>query len=284
MFLGTAVSQTDPESFLLRKQSTLKQFDFYYGAVLDAGTHVNGAGLTGGVHYVHAVHKSLGRPKNLQLGMDASCGSFLKNLGIPGGSLLGRMSFRVGYGFGGKARAFSLDETAGETSKYNLNYCYLVYMTTDGTSQLAGLVGCSFYARGHRVGITYENDWYGFQFRDQYRTAAVEISWLKSIGPRAGGLYGGFKLWTGETQNISNHLDKAFPVDSAFGSAWSHGIVYTAFRFGLVRLALGWDSEKVRDIVQNTYHHVRGIGKILPLKRENKMYVQVTVGGGGFLF
>jgi hypothetical protein len=282
--LGIAVSQTKQESFLLRKHATLKQVALYYGAGLDAGTHVNGAGLTGGAHYVYAVDKSPDLSKNLQLGMDASCGSFLKNLGIPGGSFSGRLSFRVGYGFGGKARAFNLDETAGETSKYNLNYCYLVYLTTDGTSQLAGLVGCSFYAGGHRIGITYENDWYGFQFRDQYRTSAVEISWLKSIGHRVAGLYGGFKLWTGQTQNLPGHLDKVFPVDSAFGSAWSHGIVYTACRFGLVRLALGWDSEKVRDILQNTYHRVRGIGKILPLVREDKMYVQVSVGGGSFLF
>jgi hypothetical protein len=99
------------------------------------------------------------------------------------------------------------------------------------------------------------------------------------------GCAGGFKLWTGQTQGIPTSVDKYFPLTGQYGSRHSNGILYLSGIRGRLKVSAGWDSEKVRDFIQNNYHRLRGIGIIAPLDdRESRFYLQLSLNAFSTLY
>jgi hypothetical protein len=68
------------------------------------------------------------------------------------------------------------------------------------------------------------------------------------------------------------------------GAGYSAGIIYVGFRLGYLRLELGWDSEQIRDLLQNGTHYLIDDGIVPLVDRPDRPYVLFTIYPDGDLY
>lgn len=143
--------------------------------------------------------------------------------------------------------------------RYALGYNYIFYNDNKGTSQNSG----GFSLHLDKISILHENDVFGGQAKDRFRTGHFQISYTDSLYRI--GL--GVNMWTGETANTTwwHSSTPQTPYgyrileENQYGGT-SHGILYASFdaKFPFQQvpgLKIGIDSEEVRHFFQNKLFH-----------------------------
>ncbi|MFC1584684.1 polymorphic toxin type 23 domain-containing protein [Fibrobacterota bacterium] len=274
-------SKTDSSMSPLSGRRDLRNLSM--GISAQFGTHVRGAGTNLHLIWLHYLQDVSRTINHVSLSAEGSLRGYLENLGISGYGADTRFVFRPSLGLEKSRQIFSGPAHRYHASRYNFFCYYAIYLSTDGSSQNSGGIGGSIALDKNLFKIQYENDWYSFLFTDQYRTAAVDITFLRNASYIYGGS-AGFKLWTGQTRGIPTHFDKHFPITGQHGSEFSHGIIYISCILMNMKLSLGYDSETIRDFIQNNYHRLRNIGEIHPLDREDRFYLQFSINEFGTLY
>lgn len=155
---------------------------------------------------------------------------------------------------------FQLDALNHQTPyNYAVGFNYISYLDKAGTSQLSG----GFVAHIKNLAIYHENDIFGGQTRDRFRTGQFHFSYRYEDYKFGVGL----KLWTGETRNapfvdsVSNKMRGGYRIleNLPYGKT-SHGILYGSFVANLpfqqnAFIKLGIDSEQIRHGFQNRLIH-----------------------------
>jgi hypothetical protein len=240
-------------SLLLGQTFSNERFGASLGLIVNLGTHINRVGVSVNTYYTDYFYQ-------------LNAGSiFTFNLNGFGGrkkfwesrSSLGLMLL------GGKHEItpdFQLDGLMHNTSyNYGVGYNYLWYYDNAGTSQLSG--GWSAHIKN--FSILFENDVFGGQAKDRFRTGHLTLNYRYDLFKYTLGLY----IWTGETKNSiwqKVPLDKCpsgFRIleDLPYGRT-SHGIVYggASYNLGYGQIAnarIGIDSEQIRHGFQNRFIH-----------------------------
>jgi len=142
---------------------------------------------------------------------------------------------------------------------YALGFNYIIYSDNAGTSQRSGAFG--IHAKDFF--IYHENDVFGGQAFDRYRTAKVHFSY-RYLDYKFGL---GIDLWTGKTRNapLFSNLNSKMRggykdlENMPFGKT-SHGIFYTSLTYNLpfqqnTFVKIGVDSEQIRHAIQNRFMH-----------------------------
>jgi hypothetical protein len=146
-----------------------------------------------------------------------------------------------------------------QKSAYSLGYAYLWYFDNTETSQRSGTWNIGL----GRIDLQFENDVFGGQAKDRFRTGSLVLSYRDSMSKYALGI----QLWTGETRNSVWYKD---PLDRApsgyrdltplpYGKL-NHGILFGEIKYRTdynqyVGGRIGWDSEQIRHIFQNRLTH-----------------------------
>lgn len=156
---------------------------------------------------------------------------------------------------------FELDGLNHQTQKdVGVAFNYLIYTDNAGTSQFSGGFGLHI----KNVSIRFENDVFGGQTRDRFRTGALYVSYRSDWYKLNAGLY----IWTGETRGSfwdksanSPKMPSGFRSleDLPYGKT-SHGIFYGGVQFllpygNIAHLRIGADSEHFRHAFQNRLMH-----------------------------
>lgn len=155
---------------------------------------------------------------------------------------------------------FQLDGLTHQTKFRNgIGFNYIWYYDNVGTTQLSG--GWSLHIQ--KVGIYFENDVFGGQAKDRFRTGSLLVTYRYQQMKWGTGIY----LWTGETDGAiwNRTISKKFPYGSKdlsqlpYGKT-SHGILYSSAVYNLnygqlAQLKIGIDSERFRDVIQNRIIH-----------------------------
>lgn len=142
---------------------------------------------------------------------------------------------------------------------YSLGYNYLWYYDKVGTTQRSGAWNVGI----QRVDVRFENDIFGGQGKDRFRTGNLTVSYRNSTQKIGLGL----SIWTGDTRN-SIWIKDSMPncpngyrdlSQLPYGKT-SHGILYITgqqlFEYNQIgQLQLGIDSEQIRHIFQNKISH-----------------------------
>lgn len=144
-------------------------------------------------------------------------------------------------------------------SEYSIGYAHYWYLDRVGSSQRSGAWNIGI----QRVDILLENDVFGGQAKDRFRTGSLVVSYRDSLYKASVGM----TIWTGESGET--HWDRN-PLPGApngyrdltgkpYGKL-NHGILYGEFkhRFVGVQTAgtrIGWDSEQIRHVFQNKLSH-----------------------------
>lgn len=158
---------------------------------------------------------------------------------------------------------FELDGLNHQTNKnLGVGFNYVWYHDGSGTSQTSGGFGLHI----HNLSMYHENDIFGGQGRDRFRTGQFHFSYRY----RRHKFTAGIQLWTGESRTAqlkegdcdcnSGYRDLR---DTKFGKT-SHGIFYVGWRqqhdYGQnSAVRIGFDSERVRHIFQNKLIHDLGV-------------------------
>lgn len=155
---------------------------------------------------------------------------------------------------------FELDGLAHQTSyNYGIAFNYLIYTDNVGTSQLSGGWGVHL----KNVSLKFENDVFGGQARDHFRTGHLTVSYKTENFKFSSGLY----IWTGETRGSTWEHSSHTKMPSGFrlleelpyGNT-SHGVLYGGVLVRMpygnnAHLRLGVDSEHIRHGFQNRFAH-----------------------------
>jgi hypothetical protein len=188
------------------------------------------------------------------------------------------------------------------TFNHAIGFNYLWYFDNKKTSQLSG----GWSIRINKFSILFENDVFGGQAKDRFRTGVLQFNYLHLQHKFGIGAY----IWTGETggsnwiktpqQNCPNGFRNL--EDAKYGKT-SHGILYGTYQYNFsgnnfTQLKLGIDSEQVRHVIQNKItHDLMFLPKKLPRntphyprldsegcatfkkenKRKDKIYIQLNL-------
>lgn len=240
-------------TYLYGQNKWIPRFGFNVGLVASFGTHQNNLGLK--------LDSYIGN-QYLQINAGVCTRYFFTGLGnrmkflelrfAPGAVLMfGRPNNPINFTWGG-----SLNQSS---ASYSIGYALLWYYDRIGTTQLSGEWNLGI----KRVDIRFENDVFGGQARDRFRTGSLLISYRDSLFKAGIGI----TIWTGDTRN-STWNKEARPgmpngyrdiTQNPFGKT-SHGILFTEFDYHFfpnkyVGGRIGWDSEQVRHVFQNKISH-----------------------------
>jgi hypothetical protein len=239
---------------------------------INAGTHLNGLGAN-----VTAV-KTLLERKGFDLIADAGTTAryYFSYLGIPGGSFALRQQIGCSYSFG--KRCVVPLYTYPKQRRHALSYYFAGYYSTDRTSQFSGGLRYRYLCPDLEINYIFENDFLAFQKLDQYRTFAFELNAKKITVDKSNGLGAGVILWTGTTKGLGFlHKGENYDLTGQYGAGYAHGIAYIKFYYNNLGLSLGYDSEKIRTFVQGNFHDLIDDGRIPPLDRRDRIFIQLSV-------
>jgi hypothetical protein len=246
-------------------------FDFSFG------THINGIGIN--IFFDNSLpilidDYYLG---NFQFFGKVNLSYYITNLGIQGSSQSLDLFSSVRLGIGNKSDFLYFPYMISNYSFFTISYGFIYFLTTDLTSQPIGTVSIEFAWDKNKIKIQHDNDYWLFNGFDQYRTAAFDISYFRTIRNNIIGGGIGIKLWTG-TRNGLKRLSRNqnYELSKQFGGNYSHGIFYLSFFINGVNISLGYDSEKIRDLLQNSFHYLINAGNIPPLQKEDSFYFEIS--------
>ncbi|MES2587443.1 MAG: polymorphic toxin type 23 domain-containing protein [Bacteroidota bacterium] len=237
-------------------------FGSQIGLTLNFGTHVNSVGLITNVFYQANFYQiNLGTQTKFNFTSYGKRKMFTETRIALGTLLLaGKQNNTID---------FQLDALNHNTKyDYALGFNYLWYFDEAKTSQRSG--AWSIHAK--KVSILFENDVFGGQARDKFRTGTMQISYRTEDMKLFTNLY----LWTGETRNSVWIKDSLPNCPNGYRSLenlpygkTSHGILsfginsnlnnYMKDNFYLNNqistVKIGVDDEQIRHIVQNKISH-----------------------------
>ena len=220
---------------------------------MNLGTHVNSIGILLKTYYTdHFYQVNAGTSFVWNLTSYGQRKKFLENRTYLGAVFLGGKKDNL--------IDYQLDGLTHQTAFRNgLGYNYLWYFDKAGTSQRSG----GFTLMLNKVSILFENDVFGGQANDRYRTGHVLVNYRYHDFKFGTGIY----LWTGETNGAQ--WNRQSSKDCPYGfkdlsqlpyGKTSHGIWYGSFISNLgfgqtVQMKLGVDSEQIRNSIQNRLIH-----------------------------
>lgn len=145
------------------------------------------------------------------------------------------------------------------SAPYSLGYAYLWYLDKVGTSQRSGIWNVGM----RRVDISFENDVFGGQAKDRFRTGNLTVSYRDSFQKASFGL----QLWTGETRFSkwnkvpSDKMPSGYRDLTALPYGYgNHGNLFVEYKqtmdaHQVAGFRMGVDSEQIRHIFQNRISH-----------------------------
>jgi hypothetical protein len=245
------------------------------------GSHQNSVGIRAAFKFERLFNRfSTGLFIESTSRFDVTC------LSIPGSQY--EVSFYTGpeIAFGGKTCGYSPWTASQLHRRHNIRFTYIVHLDNRSTSQASGSLQYLFSSDHFSAGLLFEDDFLALQNRDAYRTGALEAAlWIDpSFLPFSFSLFGGTKIWTGAATG-SKSAGEVYDLSSSRYGHYSTGILYIGAGVNTVRLSIGWDSEKIRNAIQNSFHRAINDGAIPVLpEREERLFFNITIGDAGSLY
>lgn len=241
---------------------------------LQLGSQENSLGIAGEVS-LHFPLKAQNSALASRVSLFHSSKAAYSYYGIPQPAYHGNTGLALSFAFGGRGHAINADNPLGY--QHNIGYFISYICSSDGTSQPYG-------------GVTYTANNTGWQFRfqldndDAYAIATDKFRTTKGVvgfsiyGDHAYGVNLGFRLWTGRLDGTKflNSLGQEEYSLNGYGGEYSHGILYLQILVDHFGLSFGYDSERIRDLIQNGWHDFYGRPSVPLVDREDRFFIQFS--------
>lgn len=262
-------------------QGQTHRFGFHTSIILQVGTPINriGVGISG--YWLTPFSQlNIGNQSTLYFSGYGPRQSYFENrshIALIG--LVGKREMRSTTYFG------ELHHHSSKNAAFG--YSYLVYWDTRGTAQTSGAFGMQF----HQYSFAFENDAFGFQGRDRFRTGRLTAAYLDST----------FQIqlqsiiWTGESRGGQRQHDTHYPgkfgykdLSNTYLGKYSHGVLTLGVKHilpfnQLAGVEIGIDHERIRHFFQNRLVHDFQFSKKNP-SRMNPHYPMLQQDGSPYLF
>lgn len=266
-------------TFIIGQESSSLSIGARLGLSFSFGTHTNALGLCANAYIAtNHVQFNLGGTYKYNftgLGQRSDFTESLVNTGLVlfSGKKTNPIPFPFELGF--------LNHQS--SSPYSLGYGYIWYFYGLETRQRSG----SWKVEIERISLTFENDLFGGQGKDRFRTGALLLSYRDSLQSVSLGV----QLWTGETKGgrVVPESTNEFPngykdLSANYLGKTSHGIVFVGYTKKVAlhvapSFRLGVDSEHVRHLFQNKISHNLGN---LPFRRTHKSVYYPMLSNEGY--
>ena len=264
-------------TFIVGQESSSLSIGARLGLSFSFGTHTNALGLCANAYIAtNHVQFNLGGTYKYNftgLGQRTDFTESLVNTGLVlfSGKKTTPIPFELGY----------LNHQS--SSPYSLGYGYIWYFDGLETRQRSG----SWKVEIEQISLTFENDLFGGQGKDRFRTGALLFSYRDSVQSVSLGV----QLWTGETKGgrVFPESTNEFPngykdLSANYLGKTSHGIVFVGYTKKVAlhvapTFRLGVDSEHVRHLFQNKISHNLGN---LPFRRTHKSVYYPMLSNEGY--
>ncbi|MEO0896825.1 MAG: polymorphic toxin type 23 domain-containing protein [Bacteroidota bacterium] len=249
---------------------------------LKVGSHINEFAY----HLSPSLRIQLPQENELQFRLHASLRLNLSNLGIPGASLSSINMASLRYSYGETPERFADSYYFRGFRKHTLGFYYLHYASTDKTNQFAGGIEYQRMFPTGILSIKMENDAFAFLGLDEFRTASFMADYRFIYKDKLVGVGMGLTLWTGTTKGLTNlDFGQVYDMTNQYGADYSHGILHLNLHYDLLTLSVGYDSERIRMLTQDTIHQWIDDGTI-PGGRlsKNRIYLQLSIAAWDYLY
>ena len=207
----------------------------------------------------------------------AAMGYAPSDWGIPDDSFNAQIEGRFTLGFGSTlhwANSPGFTPLRG----HSLSYALHGFAATNGTTQLLGAVAYAWANERWLAELSFENDFLVFLGRDEFRTGALRLRVERRLGRWRVGAALRLLLWTGSTFGLPS-LDRGevYDLTGQLGADASHGILAVELSWELVRVSVGYDSDRLRRAVQDFLHDIIDDGRIPAVPRDERIYLSVSI-------
>lgn len=161
------------------------------------------------------------------------------------------------------------------------HYFFSYILSSDGTSQTYGSIGYKLSLEEREFFVNLDNDDMYLIATDKYRTTKGRIGFTKYTKENTHTFSIGFYLWTGKLdKNLIENRDmerreQIYSLD-VYGGEYSHGIAELSYTYNNFKFSLGWDSETIRDGIQNRWHYFYNRPRVPLVDRSDRLFIQIT--------
>lgn len=233
------------------------------------GTHVNGIGF----------NVILGRRFSLYLenkliacaiGMNFHPTAYQKYYGFEGESIQLNIGTNISLTFGDKRLLKTNPWIIREQSLHTLRYYLSYFLSSDNTSQAYVAMEYKLSLNNSSLKLHAGNDdCIFFQIRgDKFRTTKGLLEYLYFTHKSLYGISLSFNIWTGNTSPLVK--------PDGFGGEYSHGILALSLIYNSMKVSIGYDSEGIRDTIQNEWHKLRNLQTVPLVDRRELFYIQLS--------
>ncbi len=245
---------------------------------MELGSHLNSVGIHAAFLYERKFNRF-----NAGMFITSSSRFDITCLSIPGSQY--QVSLFTGplVAFGKSTKGYSPWTASQVHRRHTIKYSYIVHLDNRKTSQVSGSLEYLFSTDHFSAGFLFEDDFFALQNRDAYRTGALETAvWIDpSFLPFSFSLFGGTIIWTGPAVG-NKSAGEAYDLSSSRYGNYSSGILYAGVGVNTIRLSIGWDSENIRNAIQNSFHRAIDDGSIPMIPdREDRFFFNISIGVGG---
>lgn len=267
-----------PENFEFTRND--QQHYVEISPVLTVGTHVNGVGVNSqaGLRLNHYLkEKVISSCLSLHFYPDI----YIQYYGIPGNSIQLNTGAGYSFTFGRSIDLVNNPWVRTDIGRHTIKYFLSYYFSSDNTSQPYGGIEYKLNLKNSIYRIRLDNDDCYFLATDKFRSTFGEMEFLHYNQVNVYGINLSFYIWTGkldgtESTNAHDARDNSYAL-TGYGGNYSHGILSLGIVYNFLRFSIGYDSEKIRNKIQNGWHHLYNRPRVPLLNRSDRLYVQITL-------
>lgn len=251
---------------------------------LTAGTHMNQVSVHGTIRAKLPLIIKGKQWSALSLTLRSSSEAALQYPGFPQPLLSQEAGAWIQTAFGDSPAGFRFFYLNTPPGVVSFGYHYSLWYDTIKTSQHVGMFSFDIIHKKGWFRFRYENDLYTRYRIDRFRTGAgrFEFLWQKDKNVFGAGV--DIIFWTGTTVN-TKIINGYFMMDGQYGSAYANGIIALTFMINGIKIKAGWDSDKIRDLIQGNIHRMINDGLIKTTKpNPPRVFLQVSVFETGTLY
>jgi hypothetical protein len=245
-----------------------------------AGTHVDGIGINSQAG-LRLNHITTDKTVSSCVSLHCYPNAYMKYYGIPGNSVQLNTGASLSLTLGRRIDLVNNPWVQTELGKHTFKYFFSYYLSSDSTSQPYAGVEYKLTLKKLIFRIRLDQDDCYFLATDKYRSTMGDIEFLRYNLENAYGMNVGFHLWTGNLDGTATHnapdlRDNTYAL-TGYGGDYSHGILSLTLIYNFLRLSVGYDSEEIRNTIQNGWHHFYNRPRVPLVNRSDRFYFQISL-------
>lgn len=248
---------------------------------VNIGTHRNSVGINANAQAWLALWKL---PLAIGFEADVNSSANLTYFGLPGASGILETGGTLMLGWGRNSEFGESKYLRVNPYRHSFAKRYTYYFATDGTSQPFAQYIYTFNISNKMIILNFGNDAYA-ALRDGFRSAAGEVELYVNMSDYLLAFSFGYKIWHGDySEQIYTNPGPYYDFTTIIGGEHTLGLLFARFRYNALGISIGYDSDKIRVMLQNAVHSAMGINLVPDVDRADRIFIELSLFSNSGLY